>query len=168
MKSGKLSFERDANGAKVIDGSELVRVYGSDCDFNREEGTANASAQGKGHALSKDDQSLHSQLTNVQQQLEQQIEERRRERQQSQDQIDRLTDALKSAQEGHNKALLLLQHQGGGAVNETIKALEAWIGDQLAGVKDQISEVRIQTRRKTIDELKSKSWLGAMLQLIRE
>lgn len=35
IKSGKLSAERDGDGNLEIDQSELIRVYGDDCDFSR-------------------------------------------------------------------------------------------------------------------------------------
>lgn len=39
MKSGKLSFEEDESGNRVIDASELMRVYGDACDFDRADET---------------------------------------------------------------------------------------------------------------------------------
>ena len=35
MKSGKLSYEENQDGEKVIDASELMRVYGEQCNFDQ-------------------------------------------------------------------------------------------------------------------------------------
>ena len=40
LKKGKLSCEETDDGIKLIDASELIRVYGDACDFTREEGLA--------------------------------------------------------------------------------------------------------------------------------
>jgi len=42
-KAGKFSFELNEEGHKIIEASELVRVYGDKCNFDREENRGEAS-----------------------------------------------------------------------------------------------------------------------------
>src|SRR5262245_32888112 len=91
IKDGKLSCETNDQGHKLIDGSELHRVYGDKFDPGRGKGgRAAQQATGDCSAISSDDQNLHSELNTVQQQLATEREERRREREQLQGQIDNL------------------------------------------------------------------------------
>jgi peptidoglycan hydrolase CwlO-like protein len=158
LKEGKLSSEDDGAGARVIDASELIRVYGDACRFDAEEGARDPSspkaADGRG------DQSGQPDLPNVQRQLDDQIKERERERQQFQQQIEHLKDALKLAQEGQNKAMLLLEHgkAGGGEWEQKIKALEARIANQEEGATKAKAELAVQAKRDALKEIKDKPW----------
>lgn len=121
VKKGKLAYEQGDDGVKLIDASELIRVYGDACDFGRAEEGA-AATQGEPpvpDAVRTELHTLRDRLDNV-------GEERRREREQLQAQIDHLQDALKRAQEGGNRALLLLEDRsGGGDWQAAIAGLEA-------------------------------------------
>lgn len=113
LKSGKLSYEEDAQGNKIVDASELMRVYGDECDFERAEGKPKPIAKVP-EMLSSADQSVQQLLNTAQLQLDLLTKEREREREQLQQQIEHLQGALKLAQEGHSKAMLLLEHKPGG------------------------------------------------------
>lgn len=118
LKKGKLSAIDGEDGVKLIEASELVRAYGEECDFSVEEQPA------------KDEQGssdlVQHELHTLQQRVESLEEERRRERQQLEAQIDHLQDALRLAQEGHNKATLLLESRSGaGEWRTAIELLEA-------------------------------------------
>lgn len=123
LRTGKLSCEEDSSGAKLIDASELIRMYGDDCNFDRAEPHG-----GSGGLASKEegsDHSLHTQLHTVQNTLNTLLEERRREREQLQSQIEHLQESLRLAQEGHNRATLLLESRvGGGEWREAVQSLE--------------------------------------------
>lgn len=127
IRSGKLSSETIAGGKKLIDASELIRVYGDVCDFE----VADSSNE-KPHQAAAATTSETLQLKTLK-------EERKREQQQLEDQIEHLKDALKLSQEGHNKATLLLEHHtsGGGGWEQSLKALEHRMANQEQLVKDE-------------------------------
>jgi len=156
LKSGKLSCTEDHDGNRLIDASELIRVYGDACDFPHEEqATANPEKREQGSS-----DSLHHRLESVQQRMDTLDEERRRERQQLQSQIDHLQEALCLAQEGHNKATLLLESHtpGGGDWKTSIQSLETKISNQQATFENRISALQKDARLKAIEEIKDKPW----------
>lgn len=147
MDAGKLSYEQDDRGNRVIDASELIRVYGDDCDFDQAEASVKKTSRSNGNGAAAVDQPLHSELTFVQQQLERETREREREREQYQQQIERLEDALTRAQEGHNKATLLLEHRSERVGNweQSLRALEERLANQ---------EKRAEQDRETVEQSK--------------
>lgn len=155
LSSGKLSCTEDDEGNKLIDASELMRVYGADCDFSREEEASAISSP-----ASNTEQGVQPSLSSLQALLEKEVSERERERGQLQRQIDNLQDALKLAQEGQNKAMLLLQDKtsGGGEWQQALKALEAKIANQEEGTKKELAKVAEQAAQAARLELLSKPW----------
>lgn len=97
MKSGKLSFSIDDDGNKLIEASELARVYGDLCDFSREEGD-NAVEPVRIESPSKP---LPSELQRLNDQLIEQYKS----------QVEDLREALSKSQDGLNRTTLLLEHQ---------------------------------------------------------
>lgn len=94
IKRGDLSFTVDGSGYKRIDASELVRCFPDDFDPD------NDGEQGKG----KDDLAElrnNKKLEAMQEKLEAQYKA----------EIERLEEALKRAQEGQNKVIMLLEDQ---------------------------------------------------------
>lgn len=139
LKSGELSFERDASGAKVVDAAELIRFYGAEnCDFTQEEG----SRPSEGSGLSGIEQGVQPDLYSLRIQLEKEIAEREREREQYREQVEHLQQALKLAQEGHNKAMLLLEHGSGKSSDweKAIKSLEDRIANQETNLKSKLTD----------------------------
>lgn len=155
IAAGKLSCEEDEQGNKLIDASELMRVYSDECDFSRARGDGEALAEIAGVV-----QGVQPGLSTLKAQLDKEVAEREREREQLQRQIDNLQDALKLAQEGQNKAMLLLEHRtsGGGDWQQAIKALEAKIANQEEGTKQEIAKVVLQAKQVARRELLSKPW----------
>lgn len=149
VAAGKLSCVEDASGAKLIDASELIRVYGDACDFSREEGASQPAAAGSGGT----GQGEQVPVTSLAAQLEKEIAERERERAHFRQQIDHLQDALKLAQEGQNKAMLLLEHRGsgGGEWREALAALEERL-------KTEQETAKAQAKREALAELKNQPW----------
>jgi len=131
MKSGKLSYTEDDNGNKVIDASELIRVYGDSCNFDQEHTTNAIPAKGQDTQTAQM-QPKRIELDYLKQQLENERKERERERSFLVDQIENLQDSLKTSQEGHNRATLLLENQNSGAGDwkKSLKAMEARIANQ--------------------------------------
>jgi len=156
LKSGKLSCTEDIEGNRLIDASELMRVYGEECDFSGvEQIVKNSDTREEGSPAT-----VHHRLNSVQQQLDTVYEERGREREQLQSQIDHLQEALRLAQEGHNRATLLLESRtaGGGEWEASIKSLEEKISNQQVTFEDRVAELRKEARRDAIEEIKEKPW----------
>ena len=146
IKQGKLSYTEGSDGGKLLDASELLRVYGDDCDFSREEGD---DAPGESADVSD---SVRTELHTLREKLNMLAEERRRERDQLQAQIDHLQETLKLAQEGSNRALLLLENRsGGGEWREAIAKLEKQLDDR--GEK-----AIVKAKEEARQEFLSKPW----------
>lgn len=50
MKEGKIAFEKNDQGHRVIDASELTRVYGAECDFDLIDGKRNSTSRSEKQA----------------------------------------------------------------------------------------------------------------------
>lgn len=143
LKAGKLSCLDDGSGAKLIDASELLRVYGEACDFQSEEEeprtpAANSSSTTPGNS------------TALQERLDKEVVERDRERQQLRDQIEHLQESLQLAQEGHNRATLLLESstQGVGGWEDALAAIEKRLANQEAKSKQELEDIKKSAKRQ--------------------
>jgi hypothetical protein len=146
IKKGKLSYTEDGEGNKLLDASELIRVYGDDCDFSREEGETAPEAS------ADVSDGVRTELHTIREKLNTLAEERRRERDQLQAQISHLQDTLKLAQEGSNRALLLLENRsGGGEWREAIARLEKQL-------EERETKALTDAKQAARDELLSKPW----------
>jgi hypothetical protein len=145
LRQGRLSASEDESGVKWIDASELIRVYGDSCDFSREEGASALPgvSEGVSGAVRSELHTLHEKLSMLD-------EERRRERAQLQSQVDHLQDALKLAQEGNNRALLLLENKsGGGEWREAFARLEKQLEQNQA---EAIAKAKAEARKELLDK----------------
>ena len=144
IRTGRLSVTQDDFGNKLIDAAELIRVYGDDCDFDREEATSDQT--------SPDQQSSngHSELRQLRSQLDREMAERERERQQYREQVEHLQETLKRAQEGQNIATRLLENQtqGKGDWEQAIRALENRLANQEKNTKAELQEMKTAASRK--------------------
>ncbi|WP_411845632.1 hypothetical protein AAFN60_18620 [Roseibacillus persicicus] len=131
MEEGKLSYEREGD-KKLVDAAELMRVYGSECDFDRVKGK-------KPPPKSASLESFPQATDFAQQQLDNERKERERERTQYLNQIEHLQEALGSAQEGHNRATLLLENHssGGGALQIALDGLEQRMSKQELSLSEE-------------------------------
>lgn len=146
---GKLSATADEEGRRWIDGSELIRVYDlKPEDFERLEKPAKAVVEGSGSDRTTPDHQTES----VREQLSTLTNERERERLQLQSQIDHLQEALKLAQEGHNRATLLLENQnaGGGGWEQAIATIERRLANQEAKAKKEHEELKATAKRQIL------------------
>jgi len=96
MKAGKVSFELDSDGNRVIEASELVRAYGDACEFDREEKRGQTTKTTRSETVP--DASVAG-MKAMQEQLTGQYVA----------QIDHLQQALEKAQDGQNRVTLLLE-----------------------------------------------------------
>ena len=129
ISSGALSVEVTSDGKKLIDASELLRVYGDACNFDREEGRVVSSKSNSEKASIGGNE-----LQLVKAQLESQIGERKNERDLYIAQIENLQDSLAKAQDGHNRATLLLEHHSkkGGDWEQALQAMEEKLANKMA------------------------------------
>jgi len=150
IKSGKLSVTSSADGNRSIDASELIRVYGDECDFDRARRGSKPASHTKSGGTTSDAQRTPAELPTVQQLLASERKERDREREQLQARIDHLEDSLKRSQEGHNRATLLLEDRtsGVGDWEESLRTLEVRIANQEEASRKERQEIKNQAKRK--------------------
>lgn len=164
LRKSKLSAVNGHGDQRLIDGSELCRVFGNDLDFSLADPAAKRSTATGSSKLATSDQSVQSQLEHVQQQLDREIEDRRRERQQLEHQVDELHNVLKRTQEGHTKAMQLLEDRSSRDWEKPLRALQS----QVANQQKQQQELKDNARRKiaelqqALDEERSKSLLARL------
>jgi len=143
------------DGNRSIDASELIRVYGDLCDFERAIGGSKLASHAKQHLVTSAEQRAPVELDTVQQLLARERKERDREREQLQARIDHLEEALKRSQEGHNRATLLLEGRtsGVGDWEKSLQTLETRIANQEEASRKERQEIKNQAKRK-IDHVK--------------
>jgi len=143
------------DGNRSIDASELIRVYGDECDFDQATGTSKPTRNSKQHQVTSIEQRAPAELDTVQQLLASERKERDREREQLQARIDHLEDSLKRSQEGHSRATLLLEDRtsGVGDLEKSFRTLETRIANQEEASHKDRQEIKNQAKRK-IDHIK--------------
>lgn len=166
IKKGDLSCERDANGNPLVDGAELTRVYGVGVDdFKR------ASPPSKNASTEQTGDQASSQLTSsVQARLDEEIQERKRERERLEQQYDELQSVLKRVQEGHERALLLIENRapGRGDLEKSIRnIIEEKLTDQETAFEKRVTELQEDAKNEAIQELKDISWPKVFWRLLR-
>ncbi|WP_425398986.1 hypothetical protein [Aeoliella sp.] len=128
IKNGNLSCERDANGNPIVVGAELSRAHRVGVeDFKR----ANPSRESPAAEQGGDHQP--SQLTSsVQARLGTELDERKQERERYERRIEDLHDVLKRTQEGHERAMRLIEDrsQSTNDWEKPLKALQAKVANQ--------------------------------------
>ncbi|MCG6157628.1 hypothetical protein [Rubinisphaera margarita] len=144
IRAGRLSVTQDDQGNKLIDAAELIRVYGDDCNFDREEKSTDQTSAGH----STGNSSLEVQQ--LKDQLARETTERERERQQYREQIEHLQETLKRAQEGQNSVTRLLenQKQGRGDWEEAIKTIEKRLANQEQATKAELESLKAAANKK--------------------
>ncbi|MDA7907296.1 helix-turn-helix domain-containing protein [Akkermansiaceae bacterium] len=141
IKEGKLSAIHSGD-QKLVDAAELIRVYGDECNFEKASSAQNHSTV-QPKITSQNKEAPHLQL-----ELEKERQERERERRHFIDQIENLQDSLKTAQEGHNRATLLLEnHSGGGAFQEALEGLSKRLDQQELTLKEE-AELTLRLKKQ--------------------
>lgn len=154
IDSGVLSFTSNARNKKLIDVSELARVY-ENVEFEDEKPQNKASQTVERRTetlkpLSKQDisaQVLQERLKATEKSLEVLNEERERERQNYESRLETLETALTKAQDGYNSVTKLLEdhrtkESGAGEWENAIKALESRISNQETALKTELEETK--------------------------
>jgi len=136
VEAGQLSVEIDNSGKKQIDASELSRVYGDQCRFQRAEKGATPSDTKRVETTGN---STDSAVKAVQEQLIEQYVA----------QVDHLKEALSKAQDGQNRVSMLLENQSSEttAWQRQLDAMTEKLSNQ---TRTEIQELR----RRHDDELK--------------
>ena len=144
IKQGKLSATQNEDDQKLVEAAELIRVYGDECDFGKASpGALKVPSSPKPVASGGGD--------HLQEALEKEREERARERRHFEDQIENLQDSLKTAQEGHNRATLLLENHssGGGALKEALDKLAQRVDRQELTLQEE-KELTLRLKRQNL------------------
>jgi len=136
VEAGKLSVEMDRSGKKRIDASELTRVYGDDCRFERAE-------KGVKHSDTKRVETTGDDAVAAVKVVQEQLIE------QYVAQIDHLKEALSKAQDGQNRVSMLLENQ----FSET-SAWERQLDAMTEKLSNQTRTEIQELRRRHDDELK--------------
>lgn len=113
-----ISTHKDDNGNILIEASELIRVYGDKCKFDRANGKEESVTTKQVSTPISNDVKHELEISKLENSfLKERIE-------QYKDEIESLKEALKRAQEGHNRATMLLEDKSGAGNSETIDALK--------------------------------------------
>lgn len=150
-KSGKLSFEIDREGNKLLDASELVRVYGNDCHFDREAKRGSTSETTRSESEPTTD---HTAIDAVRERLISQYAA----------QIEHLQQALDKAQDSQNRITLLLEQRSTertdwqASLDATAKAIANQTEKQIEQVRVNHSKELIQLKRALHKERNKTLW----------
>ena len=139
-KDGTLSYSHNSRNHKVIDIAELERVYPlvntlSDIDKNEKVKSGQVASETDSQEWRSRYIEEKSRAVSAEEKIELIEKHARSERQLLEDQVDNLKDSLKMAQEGHNRATILLEDKSkqGGNDSEwknTLAKLEERIANQ--------------------------------------
>ncbi len=139
-----ISTHKDDGGNTLIEASELIRVYGDKCKFDRVNGKDENVTPKQDSTPISNDLKHELEISKLENNfLKERIE-------QYKDEIENLKDALKRAQEGHNRATMLLEDKSGAGDTEDIKT-QLKIAEQK--IINQITSARekIQTLLDTLE-----------------
>ena len=142
LKNGKISGEQDSQGNLVVDKSELIRAYGSECDFSRIEPSMEPDEKPASTSIGR---GIHAQLSMTEQLLEDQKEERKRERERLEAEIDRLEQLLHRSEERQNKITLLLEDRtrGIGEWETMLTNLQRQVSEQDEKLRKENEKIKI-------------------------
>jgi C4-type Zn-finger protein len=138
IKEGLLSVEKNDQGHKIVDASELLRVYGPDLDFDLADGNKTKTRRSE----SQDD-SGNAAVKELNEKLIDQYKA----------QVETLKDALDKAQEGQNRVTLLLEKQtkDGSDWESSLATMTEKIANQ---TKQQLDEMN-RRHQSEMNKLKS-------------
>lgn len=142
MKAGKVSYILDDDGNKLIEASEIIRVYGDVLELECDGKIKTKTDRSEKKIETKDAASEH-----VQSMLEQEKLERERERKQLRETIENLRTDLEKSQDRESRATLLLENQSSES--------DRWL-KQMAEIEKRIANQELETkkyRRALIEEL---------------
>ena len=133
MKTGKVSYILDDDGNKLIEASEIIRVYGDVLELDGDGKIKTKTDRSVNRAEVKGDASEHSQAM-----LQLEKMERERERKQLQETIENLRTDLEKSQDRESRATLLLENQSSES--------DRWL-KQMAEIEKRIANQELETKR---------------------
>jgi hypothetical protein len=138
-----ISTYKDDGGNTLIEASELIRVYGDKCKFDRVNG------KDENVTPKQDSTPISNDLKHELEISKLEISHLKKLIEKYENDVEVLTEALKRAQEGHNRATTLLEDKSGAGDSEDIKA-QLKIAEQK--IINQINSARekIQTLLDTL------------------
>ncbi len=162
MKEGKLSYDLDNRDRRRINVAELERIY----EKRKKDNVGKEALE----SVKSQKSTTSSDLSVAEVTIKHLQEMRDTQKEHYESEIETLKDALKRAQEGQNKALLLLEDKrsGGGNWEKSIKALETRISNSEKSHKELIeakekSEQELARYKRALRNERSKSWLDKLL-----
>lgn len=157
IASGRLSCSKNEDGSVAIDASELIRVYGDECNFDRTK---------KGAAPAPESNTVGAdQFREMQAKMEAMQEKMLR---QYRDEIEHLKEALAKAQDGQVKVTALLEGQrtSAGEWRLAMEELAAKIANQtdtkIEGLKTKHEEELTKLKRALRAEREKSFWAKLM------
>ena len=133
LKAGKVSYILDDDGNKLIEASEIIRVYGDELELDSDGKIKTKTDRNVKRTEVKNDASEHSQAMLKQEKLE-----RDRERKQLQETIENLRTDLEKSQDRESRATLLLENQSSES--------DRWL-KQMAEIEKRIANQELETKR---------------------
>ena len=133
LKAGKVSYILDDDGNKLIEASEIIRVYGDVLELDGDGKIKTKTDRSVNRAEVKGDASEHSQAM-----LQLEKMERERERKQLQETIENLRTDLEKSQDRESRATLLLENQSSES--------DRWL-KQMAEIEKRIANQELETKR---------------------
>lgn len=154
LKSGKLSCELSADGSKLIDASELIRVYGDDCDFGQVDEKATKTQRSEKEAG-----------VSGFQKIEDQYEARLR---QQEAEIEHLRGLLSNASGDYKHSLRLLEDQSNkaGSWKTAIEGMEQKLSNQASQKLLELEErykKQMHRMKQELDAERGKSFFKRLL-----
>lgn len=168
MNSGKVTFVSSGKNKKVIDVSELERVYGSIKINSGQESSTNVKTEQNFTQKKEEGASALIELAVLRDKVDTLETERKREREQFEDRIEQLQETLNKTQDNQSKTTLLLEHytkEGkGNEWEQAMKTLEERISNNEETVKlEKEKAQKAEEEKKKLEEAlefeKSKSFI---------
>ncbi len=162
LDDGTLSCGTDKKGNRVIDASELMRVYGDDCDFEREEGTKNNSNKKSPTKTKSGD------IDELKAQYEARIEQCSATIERLEKELDQAHDRDRDNQESYKQSLRLLEdHTAKATSGEEWKSAFSTIEEKLAK-HEQESATRSEKQIAELEEVHKRKLAHMRQQLENE
>lgn len=145
IKKGDISCIVDDDGNRLIEASEVIRVYGDYLDLD-----SDGNLKSKTVRIENKSPATDANSTIYEEQLERERKEREREREQLQETISHLRSDLEKSQERESRATLLLENQS--------SSTDSW-KQQMAEIEKRIANHELETKkyRKALHEERSKT-----------
>ena len=146
MKNGTLPYEVNAQNKRIVDASDITRVYGNDIDPTRADPASKPSHALINHDAPADGHMLHRELEYLQEKLEREQQERTR----LENELKEAHAVLKRTQDGHANAMRLIEDRTKKEVN--LEDIQQTIDKRFARQKESFEA----TRDKIIEQAKEK------------